>query len=144
MNLLKSRHQSCRGSAVSKRGKFKNLGGTDPDPWFRNKCESLSSSGFRALIWWPKLVKDYSWKKNLNFCNQKLQFMKDHPSHRRSLQPPKEKMQLFKTSNFFTFCFFSFCGSFRPPGSGPESAFLMRIRTDRPKSMRILFHNTES
>ncbi len=41
------------------------------------------------------------------------------PSYGRSLQPSKENIQHFKTLNFFLF--FSFCGSFCPPGSGSGS-----------------------
>ncbi len=56
------------------------------------QCGSVSSSGSRALM--TKTCKRLQLKeKTQNFCCQKLQFMKDHPSYRRSLQPSKENMQ---------------------------------------------------
>jgi hypothetical protein len=63
-----------------------------------------------------KFIKNYCWKKNYIFLDQKLQFTiflglhKGRPSYRRSLQPSKENIQYLKTWKFWTF--FYFCGSF--------------------------------
>ncbi len=62
-----------------------------------------------------------SWKKIIVYCSKskieipvhfQLGLHKWRPSYRRSLHPPKENVQHFKTWNFFTFSV-SFC----PPGS---------------------------
>ncbi len=57
---------------------------------------------------WPKIEKNYNWKKL--YQKLSLVLLKGRPSFRRSLQPSKENIQLFKTLNFITFL--NFCGSF--------------------------------
>ncbi len=61
-------------------------------------------------LWWPKLVKNYSWKKIKFFLDQKLQFTflsqglhKGRPSYKRILHLSKEDIQHLKTWNFLIF-----------------------------------------
>ncbi len=98
---------------------------TDPDPAFFLIADPDSGSGSRIRIPDPdpgfddiKLKKNYSWKFNLYFFYQKLQFTypldlhKGRPSYRRNLRPSKENIQYLKTWKFWTF--FYVCGSFLP------------------------------
>ncbi len=89
----------------------------DPDPDSAFYAEYL-------LIWIriqgfddQKLGKIYSWKngyffllKNCNLLIPNLGLHNRRPSYWRSLQPPKENIQHFKTWNFLTFSYF--CGYF--------------------------------
>jgi hypothetical protein len=108
---------------VSKRGKIYEPRRHGSGSIILDQCGSVPSSGFRVLM--TKNCKSLQLKeKTRNFCGQKLQFMKDHQCYRRSHSP------LRRTCNFLIF--FYFFGQFCPPGSRSESAFPMRIRTDRP------------
>ncbi len=114
---------------------------TDPDPAFLLIADPDSGSGSR--VWWPKIEKNYSWKKIKFFFWLKTKIYlsqglhKGRPSYRRSLQPSKENIQHFKTWKFYTFSIF--VGHFCPPGSGSGSAIWMRIRIriQQLKLMRI-------
>jgi hypothetical protein len=93
---------------------------TDPDPAFCLIADPDCGSGFRipdpdpgsgSRVWWPKIEKNYSWKKINFFFGSKttiylsLGLHKGRPSYRRSLQPSKENIQHFKKILYF-FLFF--------------------------------------
>ncbi len=104
----------------------------DPD-WFN--CDPVPDPD--PGIWWKKLF--FILKKN---CNTFIQGLHEgHPSNRRRLQHSKDNIQYFKTWIFFFLLFFvrHFC----PTGSGSDSQSGSGYGPSRPKSIRILIHNTE-
>jgi hypothetical protein len=83
-----------------------------------------------------KWEKNLQLKKNLYFLSNlaiylSLGLYKGRPSNRRSLQPSKENIKHFKTSNFLTFSLL--VGHFCPlrSGSGSETLLSDNFRADR-------------
>jgi hypothetical protein len=118
-----------------------------PVSWIRNGFNADPDPG--PGIWWPKVVKFYSWNKNLLFWSKiaiylSLGLHKGRSSYKRSLRPSKENIQQFKTWNFSNFLIFSLLD--RDPDPGSESSpfswlwiifVLMDPHPADPKSMQI-------
>ncbi len=127
MNLLKSRHQSCRGPWGFEAGKINEHRRHGSGSIVLGQCGSVSSSGPTIL----SEEEEEGFCKNLKLKKSKFLWSNCNscrtiPATGGAFSPPKRTCSTSKHETSFTFCSFHFCGSLLPSW--------IRIRIRIPKA----------